>query len=79
MSGQLGSAGEHLCLAVQVGQSSMHDLGARHGQSFVYSHGRRIPVSVWNVAVLPNIAGVLHSILNLRRCNFAQCRVLFGC
>ena len=51
-SGQIDSAGEHLCVVAQAGQSSMHALGCTHEQTVVYSHGEHIPLSVRNAAVV---------------------------
>ena len=46
------TAGEHLCLVLQVGQSFMHDLGRSHEDHVVRSHGDHIPLSVRNASVV---------------------------
>ena len=49
---QMRESGEHFCLVLQVGQSSMRALGYIHEEHVVYSHGDHIPLHVRNASVV---------------------------
>ena len=68
---QMRAAGEHFCLALQAGQSSMRDLGHRHEEDVVYSHGDHIPLHVRNASVvafwLPDVLDVAFEAMSSRQ------------